>query len=82
MTEICDLTASEARRQIGTKGISPVELLESCIDRTDAVNPTVNAVVTKCYERARKEAALAEKQVLSGEPLGILHGLPFGAKLA
>ena len=80
MTEICDLTASEARRQIGTKGISPLELLESCIDRTDAVNPTVNSVVTKCYERARKEAALAEKQVLSGEPLGILHGLPFGAK--
>ena len=34
MTELCDLTATEARRRIGTKEISPVELLEACITRT------------------------------------------------
>jgi len=26
MTELCDLTAREARRRIGTKEISPVEI--------------------------------------------------------
>ena len=31
MTEPCDLTAIEARRLIGRKALSPVELLESCI---------------------------------------------------
>ena len=41
MTELCDLTATEARRRIGSKEISPVELLESCIARTEAVNPAV-----------------------------------------
>ncbi len=80
MTELCDLTAVEARRRIGSKEISPVELLESCIARTDAINPAVNSMVTTCYDRAREEAALAEKQALAGEPLGLLHGLPFGAK--
>ena len=80
MTELCDLTATEARRRIGSKEISPVELLESCIARTEAVNPAVNSMVTTCYERARTEAKLAEKQALAGEPLGLLHGLPFGVK--
>ena len=80
MTQLCDLTALDARQKIGTKEISPVELLESCIARTESINPTINSVVTTCFDRAREEAAIAEKKVLSGEPLSILHGLPFGAK--
>lgn len=80
MTELCDLTATEARRRIGTKEISPVELLEACITRIEAVNPTVNSIVTTCYDRARAEARFAEKQALDGELLGLLHGLPFGSK--
>ena len=31
MTEPCDLTATEARRLIGRKKLSPVTLLESCL---------------------------------------------------
>jgi Asp-tRNA(Asn)/Glu-tRNA(Gln) amidotransferase A subunit family amidase len=42
----CELTATEARRLIGSKALSPVELLDSCIARIEAVNPAVNAVVT------------------------------------
>ena len=60
MTELCDLTAIEARRCIGTKEISPVELLESCIARTQVINPVVNSIVTTCYDRAREEAKVAE----------------------
>ena len=80
MTNPCDLPAVEARRLIGTKELSPVELLESCIDRIEAVNPTVNAIVATCYERAREEARAAERAVVEGQPLGALHGLPFGVK--
>ena len=80
MTNPCDLSAVEARRLIGTKQLSPVELLESCIDRIEAVNPAVNAVVATCYDRARTEARSAQRAVMAGEPLGALHGLPFGVK--
>ena len=80
MTDPCDLDAVDARRLIGAKELSPVELLESCIDRIEAVNPTVNAVVATCYERARDEAKLAEQAVLDGDDLGLLHGLPIGIK--
>jgi Asp-tRNA(Asn)/Glu-tRNA(Gln) amidotransferase A subunit family amidase len=80
MTEPCDLTAVEARARIGAKQLSPVELLESCIARTEAVDHAVNAMVARDFERARATAKAAENAVMSGEALGALHGLPVGIK--
>lgn len=80
MTELCDLTALEARRRIGSKEISPVELMESCIARIETVNGAVNAVVAWDFERARIEAKSAEHDVMSGVDIGPLHGLPVGIK--
>ena len=73
-------SAVELRRRIGTREISPVELLEACIERIERINPAVNAVTAVCYERAREEAKAAEMKVRRGEPLGLLHGLPTGIK--
>ncbi|WP_426957225.1 amidase [Muricoccus radiodurans] len=80
MTEPCDLTATEARRLIGIKRLSPVELLDSCLARIDAVNPAINAMVAMDTERAKAGAKAAEAAVMAGEPLGALHGLPIGIK--
>lgn len=77
---LVSLTAVELRRMIGARQLSPVELLEACIARIDAVNPYVNAVTATAYERARTEARAAERAVMAGEPLGLLHGLPIGVK--
>lgn len=77
---LVQLSAVELRRRIGSKDISPVELLEACIARVEAVNPAVNAICATDYERARTAARKAEAQVLRGEPLGSLHGLPLGVK--
>lgn len=76
MSQPCDLSAVEARRQIGEGLLSPVDLVESCIARIEAVNPAINAVVTKAYDRARTEAKEAAAKVVRGESLGLLHGLP------
>lgn len=73
-------SAVELRRRIGSKEISPAELLEACIERIAQINPAVNAVTATCYDRARDEAKAAEKAALRGEPLGLLHGLPTGIK--
>ncbi|MBL6456988.1 amidase [Belnapia sp. T6] len=80
MTEPCDLSALEARRLIGRKALSPVELLKSCLARIDAVNPAVNAIVARDDEAARSAAHAAEAAVMRGEHLGALHGLPVGIK--
>ncbi len=80
MTSLCDLSAVELRRLIGTRAISPVEVLKSCEERIQAVNPTLNAVTATIWPRARKEAKEAEAAVKRGDDLGPLHGLPLGVK--
>ena len=80
MTEPCDLTAIEARTLIGRRALSPVELLESCIARTDAVDPAVNAIPARDDKAARAAARVAERAVMAGGRLGVLHGLPLGVK--
>jgi Asp-tRNA(Asn)/Glu-tRNA(Gln) amidotransferase A subunit family amidase len=76
----CDLPATEARALIGAKKLSPVELLESCIARIEAVDHAVNAMVARDYDGARKAAKAAEAAVMRGDALGLLHGLPVGVK--
>lgn len=80
MSELVETSAVELRRLIGRKAISPVELLDACIARIEDLNPHVNAVTATAFERARSEAKAAERAVLAGEPLGLLHGLPLGVK--
>jgi amidase len=74
------LSAVELRRLIGSKQISPVELLDACVARIGEVNRAVNAICATDFERARDRARAAEAQVMRGEPLGSLHGLPLGVK--
>ena len=76
MVEPCELSAVQARKLIGERSLSPVALLESCIERIEAVNPAVNAIVTKAYDQARSDARDAEAAVAKGGQLGLLHGLP------
>lgn len=80
MDELCDLNAVHLRDMISCKDISPVELVDSCIDRIERCDGTLNAMVTKNYKRAKEEAKLAERKVLKGDNLGLLHGLPLGVK--
>jgi amidase len=78
--ELVSLSAVALRRLIGSKAISPVELLDACIARIEAVNPAVNAVTATCFDAAREAAKAAEQAVVDGKPLGLLHGLPLGVK--
>ena len=75
-----ELTALEARRRIGARELSPVELVESCLEQIDAVDPAVNAMVVRADDRARLEAHAAEAAVMRGDRLGPLHGLPVAIK--
>lgn len=78
--QLLALSSVELRRHIGTKEISPVELLEAAIARIAALNPSVNAICDTIYDRARSEAKAAEKAARAGDRLGSLHGLPTGIK--
>jgi Asp-tRNA(Asn)/Glu-tRNA(Gln) amidotransferase A subunit family amidase len=79
-SELLALSAVELRRRIGSRSLSPVELLEACIERIETLDPAVNAIAATCFERARAEARAAEAAVMRGDRLGLLHGLPTGIK--
>src|SRR5262249_22039481 len=78
--ELLGLSAIELRRRIGTKEISPVELLEASIAQIEKVNPAVNAIAATDFAHARQLAVNAEGDARKGERLGALHGLPTGIK--
>ncbi len=80
MDQLVDKNAVELRRLIGRKEISPVELLDECLARIEAVNPAINAIVALDPDGAAAAARKAEQAVLRGDALGPLHGLPIGVK--
>jgi amidase len=77
---LAERPASELRRLIGNRQLSPVELMDACIARIQALNPAVNAMAATDFERARAGARRAEADVMRGAALGLLHGLPLGVK--
>lgn len=79
MEDIQFIDATELAGLIRAKTLSPVELLNACLDRIDAINPKLNAVVT-LVDNALDRARLAESAVMRGESLGPLHGVPFTVK--
>ncbi|HMS78133.1 MAG TPA: amidase [Burkholderiaceae bacterium] len=74
------LSAIELRAAIGRRALSPVELLDACIARIEAIDPAVNAIAARDFERARAAARAAEAAVMRGDALPPLHGLPLGVK--
>ncbi|HEY8562980.1 MAG TPA: amidase family protein [Pyrinomonadaceae bacterium] len=73
-------SAVELLNLIASKQLSSREATEHFIDRIEQVNPSLNAVVLKFYDEARKKAAGADAALARGETLGRLHGLPFTIK--
>src|SRR5712692_11908992 len=78
-SDLADRSASELARLVGAREVSPVEVLEACLERVEQYNPILNAVVT-LNERARDDARDVERRLTRGEPPGLLCGLPVGIK--
>lgn len=71
--------ATALAKLIRTRQVSPVEVMNAHLDRLQALNPAINAIVTVA-DSARQAAKAAEAAVLSGQELGPLHGVPFTVK--
>ncbi|MDD9720711.1 amidase [Sulfitobacter sp. PR48] len=80
MTNPASLGAIEARQLIARKQLSPVELAEACIARVETLDHAVNALIARDFDGMLGGAKKAETAVMSGAPLGALHGLPFAVK--
>jgi aspartyl-tRNA(Asn)/glutamyl-tRNA(Gln) amidotransferase subunit A len=74
------LTIAQAAEQMRTRQLSPVELVRSCLDRIDQLEPRLQAWVTVDREGALAAARQCEKDIAQGQYLGPLHGVPIGLK--
>ncbi len=80
MTKPFELTAFQARKLIGQKKLSSLELVKSCLNRIKKINYKINAIVALDESIAIKQAKEADKKTLKGEKLNLLHGIPVGIK--
>jgi len=74
------LSATEWMQALRTGQVSAREALEMHVDRVNALNPRLNAVVAMDLDGARRRADEADRARQRGEDWGPLHGLPMTIK--
>src|SRR2546423_3379973 len=78
--EIFFLSISELSKRIESKKLSPVELTQIYLDRSQKFGPRYNAYALLTPEIALEQAKAAEKEIGRGHYRGPLHGIPYAAK--
>src|SRR5712664_1621286 len=74
------LTIAEAARLIERKELSPVELVDSRLDRIARFDGRLNSFIRLLADEARRDASAAEAEIATGRYRGPLHGIPIGLK--
>src|SRR5882672_5011164 len=74
------LTIAEAARLIEKRELSPVELVDSRLDRIARLDGRLNSFIRLLAEEARADARAAEAEIAAGKYRGPLHGIPIGLK--
>src|SRR5215472_11050114 len=80
MSDLCEHDAVTLAGLLRGREVSAREVVAAHIDRIERVDPAVNAVVTRCFERALAAAAAADESLARGQSAGLLHGLPVAHK--
>lgn len=78
--DILYLPVAEISRRIRLRHLSPVQLTESYLDRSQKIGTRLNAYATVTSDLALKQAHAAEKEIAAGKYRGPLHGVPYAAK--
>ena len=81
MTELWRLPATELARLIRTREVTAREASESALQRLDAVNPSINAIVAHRPDLVREQADKIDRMIARGEDPGPLAGVPVTVKI-
>ena len=80
MTDLCANDALTLAGMLRRREVSAREVTAAHIERIEALDGSVNAVVTRSFDRALARATEADAAMARGEVLGLLHGLPVAHK--
>jgi len=80
MPQHFNLTAVEAAKQIKSRDLSPVELVESLLSQYDSLEPSLNAWVYLDRKALLADAQQKQEELEKGVNVGPLHGVPIGLK--
>ena len=78
--ELALTPAIKLRDLIQSKEISPVEITKIYLDRIDKFDGPLNSYITVTADSALESAKFAEDQLMKGNDLGLLHGIPISIK--
>ncbi|MCL4466065.1 MAG: amidase family protein [Chloroflexi bacterium] len=78
--ELATLPISALGRLLATREVSPVEVIDSVLSRTERLEPRLNCYVTLLGDAARAAARMAEREIGAGNYRGPLHGIPVALK--
>ena len=74
------LTIAEAARLIESRELSPVDLVDSRLDRIARLDGRLNSFIRVLGDEARRDARAAEAEIAAGKYRGPLQGIPIGVK--
>ena len=80
MSDLWRKGAVELADLIRDHQVSSREVVQAHLDRIEAVNPALNAIVRLLADEALAAADAADREVADGNGLGPLHGVPFTVK--
>ena len=79
--DLCFWSARELAQAIGARDVSARELMAAHLSRIAAINPSINAIVSKLDDdRCLQLADDADRRLARGDVVGPLHGLPWAFK--
>ena len=78
-TDLIYCDATELAGLIRAGKASSVEVVQAHLDRIEATNPSINAIVTRA-DGALDAARAADEELRTGGKVGPLHGVPFTVK--
>jgi aspartyl-tRNA(Asn)/glutamyl-tRNA(Gln) amidotransferase subunit A len=71
---------TEVSALIRRREISPSDLVRTCLERIERLQPQLNAFITIMSEEAMQDAKAADAEIHLGRWKGALHGIPIGIK--
>ena len=74
------LSIAQAAELLRTQALTPLQLVQACLARTEAQEPQLHAFITRSADAALAQAEQATREIAAGHWRGPMHGIPIAHK--